>query len=70
MIKNGQQQMFKIMGVFANLKSVVNDFPPSTSTEFFDIAQSVGSDIGTVLRIVTGYGNATDNSRKQIKGRK
>jgi len=38
MIKNGQQQMFKIMGVFANLKSVVNDFPPSTSTEFFDIA--------------------------------
>lgn len=77
LVKNGQTQMFKLMGTVTDIKGIIADFPPGTSTEFFDIANKVGNEIGSVLRIVTGYGKTEEvkskrtsfNKQQQLKGK-
>jgi hypothetical protein len=34
----------------------MRDFPPGTSSEFYELAFKAGQDVGAAIRIATGFG--------------
>ena len=76
-VKHSQSQMFQLIAKGNDIKSLARDFPPGTSSEFYELAFKAGQDIGGAIRIATGYGKGEDqkartsaaNNYKQTKGK-
>ena len=52
------------MGKFTDLTTLVQNFPPKTGEEVYKDAYTIGEDIGTLVRVITGYGEENKTKRR------
>jgi hypothetical protein len=54
-IDNATKNMFVIMGKMTEITEVFSQFPAENSTDVLEQSQTLGTDIGTIIRVLIGF---------------
>ena len=51
------------MGKLTDLSALIQTFPPKSGEDVYKDAYTIGDDIGTLIRVITGYGEEPKSKR-------